>query len=220
MANFELDHLVIFVSPDGPEAKAVEAAGLQGFGGVTRHGDLGSASTAFFFYNLTYLELLWLTDEEAARRNFEPLSMNTIPRTHWRETGAVPFGLMLRRQAGDGDSPVPFTTRNLEVNGHYVHFNGTTLTEPNYGVVPEPMSFRGFRANIEDVEHPLGVKNLTSVTIDLPTADRSPIAHFVVEGGIVNYVTASQPNLTLTFDNGSQGRTVDLNPILPLLLRC
>lgn len=219
MSNLELDHLVIFVSPDGPEAKAVEAAGLQGFGGVTRHGDLGSASTAFFFSNLTYLELLWLTDEEAARRNFEPLSMNSIPRTHWRETGAVPFGLMLRRHAGDGDSPVPFATKNLEVNGHNVHFNGANISEPNYGVVPEPMSFRGFRANIEDLPHPLGVKNLTEVTIALPTAERSAIAQLVESAGIVKFVTASQPNLTLIFDNGPQGKTVDLNLTLPLKLR-
>ena len=43
----ELDHLVIFVSAEAPEAKTLEALGLQGFGGNTHYGDLGTASTSF-----------------------------------------------------------------------------------------------------------------------------------------------------------------------------
>ena len=83
----ELDHIVIF-GVDAPEAQALEALGLTGFGGTTRHGDLGTASTSFFFEN-AYLELLWVSDEAAARKAL-PLDFGL--RMTWRESGIVPFG--------------------------------------------------------------------------------------------------------------------------------
>ncbi len=224
MTNFkfdlELDHVVVFTSIDAPEAKALEALGLQGFGGVTRHGDLGSASTSFFFSNLVYLELLWIHDEEAARRNFEPLTMNTIPRMHWRESGASPINLMLRRRQPGGTELPPFPVHWVQLpNGASVGFNGEVLAEPCYGVVPEEMSFRGFRANIQDLPHPLGVKELTGVAVTVAGNDRSPIARLLSENGLVTFESGSSPLATLTFDGGAQGKTVDVRPILPIVLK-
>lgn len=130
------------------------------------YGDLGPASTSFFFSNLLYLELLWIHDEEAARQNFEPLTMNTIPRMNWRESGASPINLMLRSRQPDATVPPAFSVHPLQLpGGAFVGFNGETLAEPCYGIVPEEMSFRGFRANIPDLPHPLGVKQLTSVGV-------------------------------------------------------
>ncbi len=216
----ELDHVVVFTSVDAPEAKTLEALGLQGFGGVTRHGDLGSASTSFFFSNLVYLELLWIHDEEAARRNFEPLTMNTIPRMHWRESGASPINLMLRRRQPGGTDPPPFSVHSLQLpDGAFVGFNGEVAAEPCYGVVPEEMSFRGFRANIADLPHPLGVKHLTGVVIAVQANSLSPIARQLEENGLVKFETGSEPLVTLIFDNSAQGKAIDVRPTLPLALK-
>jgi hypothetical protein len=220
MANLELDHVVVFVSPDAPEARAVEAAGLQGFGGATLHEGMGTGSTSFFFAGLNYLELLWVADPAAAARQFEPVSLDVNARTGWRASGAAPFGLMLRRREPGSTGPLPFATHSMPAAwmppGTIVEFNGEAAAEPYYGVVPETLSFRGFRANIEDRPHPLGVKALTAVTLTLTTPDRSAIARRLEADGIVRFKAGEEPRLTLTFDGGGQGKTVDLRPALPI----
>lgn len=220
MFPLELDHLVVFVSVDAPEKARLEEVGLQGYGGVTRHGDLGSASTSFFFANLFYLELLWIDDAQAAHRHFEPLTMNTLPRMAWRESGAAPFNLMLRaRQPGAVVAP-PFPVHALHLpGGARVGFNGETVAEPCYGIVPEDMSYRGFRATIPDLPHPLGVKDLTALAVSVAAPTLSPIARMLTEAGIAHIETGTEPLATLTFDHGAQGRSVDLRPALPLALR-
>ena len=216
----ELDHVVVFASVDAPEAKRLEEIGLQGFGGVTRHGDLGSASTSFFFSNIVYLELLWIHDEEAARRNFEPLTMNTIPRMNWRTTGASPINLMLRRRQPGTTDPPPFVCKQLQLpNGAFVGFNGEVANEPCYGVVPEEMSFRGFRANIQDLPHPLGVKHMTGVAFTVTSTSLTPIAQMLAENGGAAFEFGPEPLATLTFDSGAQGRSVDARPTLPMVLK-
>ena len=218
--NLELDHVVVLTAVNAPEAETLEAIGLQGYGGVTQHGGLGTASTSFFFSNLVYLELLWLHDEEAARRNFEPLTMNAIPRMHWRESGASPINLMLRRRQPGATDPPPFPCQQLQLpNGAFVAFNGEVLAEPCYGLVPEEMSFRGFRANIQDLPHPLGVKNLTGVAVTVSGSELSPIARLLSQNSIAAFEFGAEPLATLTFDNGAQGKSVDVRPTLPLVLR-
>lgn len=223
MAELELDHVVIFSSVDAPEAKAIEAAGLQGFGGVTKHGEMGTASTSFFFSNVRYLELMWLHNLDAARQRLEPLSLNSIARMNWHETGASPFGLMLRRTQAGSTSPSPFPAKQMEADwmppGTFVAFNGDTLTEPYYGLVPEALSFRGFRANIEDVPHPLGVHHLTDVTFHLPTDSRSPIAQLVQASQAASFVTDKEHLAVFTFDAGAQNKTIDLRPTLPVIFQ-
>lgn len=219
---FELDHVVAFVSPEAPEARALEAAGLQGFGGHSVHGGLGTASTSFFFSNLRYLELFWVHDPTLAAQKLEPLGLNIAARVNWRASRAMPFGLMLRRAQKDAVDAFPFPTRPMPAEwmppGTVVDFNGEATSEPYYGVVPEALSFRGFRANIPDLPHPLGVRHLTGVRFSGPSGDLSSIARALVEAELVSFVAAEAPLLTLTFDAGAQGRLVDLQPTLPIVL--
>lgn len=220
MNAFELDHIVIFTSVGAPEKSTLEAFGLQGFGGVTQHGDFGSASTSFFFANLLYLELLWVHDDEAARRNYEPLTMNALPRMRWRTSGATPINLMLRSREPGAAPPPAFPVHYLNFpNGVSVGFNGETLAEPCYGLVPENMSFRGFRANIPDLAHPAGVRDLTQVAVTVAAPTLSPIAQLLSEQGLVAFELGAEPLATLTFDHGRQGRQADLRPVLPLVFQ-
>lgn len=224
MTDIELDHVVIFASPGAPEAAAVEAAGLQGFGGTTLHGPMGTGSTSFFFTSVHYLELLWVTDPATAARKFGPLSLDLNGRTAWRTSGASPFGLMLRRRQAGSTEPPPFAGHKMEAEwmppGTFVHFNGEAAAEPYYGLVPETLSYRGFRANIEDRVHPLGVKSLTGVVVTVTTPERSSAARLVEAGGFVRFETGPEPLLRLVFDAGAQSRSVDLRPSLPIVLDC
>ncbi|MCB0137789.1 MAG: hypothetical protein KDD75_21980, partial [Caldilineaceae bacterium] len=102
--------------------------------------------------------------------------------------------------------------------GAFVGFNGETLAEPCYGVVPEAMSFRGFRANIADLPHPLGIRDLTGVTVTVAAPSLSPIAQLLADGGIASFELGAEPLATLRFDHGAQGRRIDLRPTLPLVL--
>jgi hypothetical protein len=218
--SLELDHVVIFVAADAPEAKTLAALGLQGFGGTTRHGDLGTASTAFFFENV-YLELLWAHDEGQANQTFAPVGLDVGRRMRWPETAAAPFGLTLRHPLGS-TGPIPFSTRQLRASWMpgevFIDFSADNNAEPVYNVVPPELSYLAFKANIPDYPHPLDVKRVTGVTITLQGHDLSPAGRLLAEHGLVTFVTGSGPLLALTFDNGAQGKSADTRPALPLVL--
>jgi hypothetical protein len=218
----ELDHVVLFAAVDAPEAQTLEALGLTGFGGTTRHGDLGTASTSFFFEN-TYLELLWVQDAAAAARTFLPLDFDLQARINWRTTGAVPFGIMLRRTAGATKS-IPFPTRPLKAGWMpgdvEIHFAAGNLAEPYYGVVPPDLAYPGFQSTIPALPHKLGVKRLTGIKFSLPTAEYSLPATLLAASGTASFEMGAAPHLDLEFDGGAQGRVVDAADVLPLRLVC
>ena len=218
----ELDHVVMFAGVDAPEAQTLEALGLTGFGGTTLHGDLGTASTSFFFEN-TYLELLWVHDPAAAARTFLPLDFDLQARTTWRTTGAVPFGIMLRRRAG-ATEPIPFPTRQLKaawMPGEVViHFAAGNLGEPYYGVVPPDLAYPAFQPTIPPLRHKLGVKQLTGIKFTLPAGEYSLLAALLEANGVADFVVGAAPYLALEFDGGAQGQVVDAGDVLPLRLVC
>lgn len=92
----DLDHLFLFISPEGPEPAALHALGLrESF--RRAHPGQGTANLCYCFDN-AYLELLWLSDETEAR---SPGVARTglAERAGWRNNGACPFGLALRGEA-------------------------------------------------------------------------------------------------------------------------
>lgn len=218
----ELDHVVMFAGVDAPEAQTLETLGLTGFGGTTLHGDLGTASTSFFFEN-TYLELLWVNDAPAAARTFLPLDFDLEARSNWRTTGAVPFGIMLRRRAG-ATEPIPFPTRPLKAawmpGDVEIHFAAGNLGEPYYGVVPPDLAYPAFHSTIPALRHKLGVKRLTGIKFTLATGEYSLPAALLEANGVAGFVTGAAPCLELEFDGGAQGRVVDASDVLPLRLTC
>src|SRR5437867_2761000 len=102
----ELDHLFICASIGAPEADRLVAFGLTE-GTPNVHPGQGTANRRFFFHN-AMLELIWVEDEAEARR--EPAARLRIPeRGRYRETGASPVGLCLRR-APEAAGALPFET--------------------------------------------------------------------------------------------------------------
>jgi len=45
-------------------------------------------------------------------------------------------------------------------------------------------------------------------------------ARLLNQNGLVTIEPGTEPLLTLTFDGGAQGRTVDVCPALPMVLKC
>lgn len=103
--GLELDHIFILVEPEGPEAGRLKALGLvENY--RRDHPGQGTSNICYCFDN-AFLELLWLTDEAEARA---PAIARTqlAERARWRENGASPFGIALRRV--DSDTALPFPT--------------------------------------------------------------------------------------------------------------
>ena len=220
----ELDHLVIFTAADAPEAKHLEALGVQGFGGTTQHGDLGTASTSFFFSN-TYLELFWVQDAKALEPNLGGLGHDPRDRMNWRTTGASPFSITTRwrNDAKDASRSLPCPATSLPASWMpgdiAIRFMSLSAAEPVCGVIPDPLQFLSWQQNIPEQHHPLGVKTLTGIHITVVAPALSPLAEALNQAGIVTIECGAEPLMMLTFDNNAQGKTVDVRPILPLVLK-
>ena len=101
----ELDHLFVFIAPNGPEPKRLESLGFE-INARRSHPGQGTRNICYVFDN-AYLELLWLVNEAEAR---SPAVARTqlAERAHWRQNAASPLGIALR---GFGpQAPLPFET--------------------------------------------------------------------------------------------------------------
>lgn len=98
----EIDHVFLFIEPDGPEIDALQRLG---FVETYRraHPGQGTANVCFAFDNL-YLELLWLTSETEARS--EPTARTRLwERSQWRRLGTCPFGIAVRGDLASAGVP-------------------------------------------------------------------------------------------------------------------
>jgi hypothetical protein len=223
---FELDHISILTRVDAPEAALLENLGLVRFGGVSQHEGLGTASTSFFFEN-AYLELLWAHDGELAQKHFSVVHYDLDARARWQDTLASPFGIMLRRSSlfaeggpqGGGAMP-PFPTEPFQFNQQPVDFSAQNSAEPACGFLPAALSYPSFKHTITNRAHPLGVKEITRVTINIyDEFQPSPLARWLTENQIAIIQPAAFANLEIEFDHGAQGESINLRPDLPLVLK-
>jgi hypothetical protein len=101
--RLEIDHLFVFIEPDGPEIEALRRLGLVETYRRAHPGQ-GTANVCFAFDNL-YLELLWLTSEAEARSG--PIARTRLwERSQWRSLGTCPFGIAVRGDLAGAGVPV------------------------------------------------------------------------------------------------------------------
>ncbi|THF70941.1 hypothetical protein E7T06_05125 [Deinococcus sp. Arct2-2] len=89
-----IDHVSMFIEPDGPEIARMEAAGLVETYRRSHPGQ-GTRNVCYCFDNL-FLELLWV-DEPDAARSATIARTRLYERSLWRTNGACPFGIAWRR---------------------------------------------------------------------------------------------------------------------------
>jgi hypothetical protein len=233
----ERDHVFVWISKNAEEVVLLERLGLTTDHHIYRHTGQGTASMSFQFEN-AYLEMIWVEDEEAAaKKDAEEGSggAHFIERFRWKQSGASPFGVGLRRRAG-ASGALPFATRKyrapwMEPNTFIdVALSASNIREPMYFVVPEYMALPspeklnalmqakpGVKALFT---HSLGVHKLTDVKVTVSgVASPSATASLLSKNGVAKIESGEAPGLELVFDGGSQGKSINVRPALPITLR-
>jgi Glyoxalase-like domain len=212
----ELDHVFICTAPGAPAAEELVRLGLRE-GPPNTHPGQGTANRRFFFAN-AMLELLWVSNEADAKG---PNTRRTLLWERWsgRERSASPFGICLRPMDAQ-DVPPPFP--GWEYRPAYLP--DSMSIHIGEGGILEPMWFylrfmrRGHREQ-QFIEHAIGVREITSITLTTPVSMRSRVAQMIVESGILGTQFGARSLIEIEFDHSRQGQSVDLRPHLPLALR-
>jgi hypothetical protein len=223
----ELDHVFIVVQPGAAaEVAALQSAGLIVASRVAKHAGQGTASRAVLFENV-YLELIWVDSSVAIDAEHASAAQWFRDAAAWRTSGHSPFGLGLRRLAGDTAAlPVPVIRESAEWLEPGTAYE--LLRQPSdsfaadFFVVPAKRSLPDWIASVQErspqlLRHPGGGHKITRVRVQGP-AKQHPSAFRVLRPKPVEMVRAAKPLLELELDNGVQGRRVDLRPALPLVV--
>jgi hypothetical protein len=230
----ERDHIFIWVAAGAPEAAVLQKMGLYTDGKVNKHVGQGTSSIVFIFEN-AYLELIWVDDPEIARRRSQDMGTDLLARVDWRQTGASPFGVGLHQRAA-GNSDLPFNTRKYWAEWMKpdtfisIAESSANLKEPFYFVVPDYIAVPSaeqlkllldsqpeYRKNFT---HALGVRRLTGIQITSQQVGKfSETASMLSKNRVVVIKRRKSSQAELTFDDGAQGKVLDVRPTLPLILK-
>lgn len=224
----ELDHVFIVVTPGAvAEIAALRAAGLTvAADSPNRHDGQGTASIAAYFEN-AYLELIWVDSTVSVSANQARTAEWFRNAAAWRTNRHSPFGIGLRRVAGDTAAlPVPVELETSEWLGPGAAYEllrqpGDSLAA-DFFVVPAAVAVPRWVARARQREpelwqHAGGGREITTVRIHgLPV--HQPIALRVLHPSRIETRNASSPLLELVIDDRARGQRVDLRPTLPLVI--
>jgi Glyoxalase-like domain len=214
--RIELDHLFVCTKPGAPEAEKLVQLGLHE-GPPNQHSGQGTACRRFAFAN-AMIELVWVSD---AREAQSQSARRTLLWERWsgREGYASPFGICLR----------PFDPQDTQPPFPSWEYRPAYLPNPlfmNIGEagVEEPMwIYMNFmrRDHREQwfIEHTIGIREITGLTLTTPVPLRSPVAQRIVENGILSTRTGATPLLEIEFDGNRRKERVDFRPHLPFVFK-
>jgi hypothetical protein len=214
--RIELDHLFVCTSPGAPEAEKLVQFGLRE-GPPNQHPGQGTANRRFAFAN-AMLELLWVNDAGEAQ---SPSTKCTLLWERWsgRNESSSPFGICLR-PVDSQDAGPPFPAWQYR---------------PSY--LPDPLCLHVGEAGVEEpmwvylsfmrraqrekwfTEHPLGIREITGLTLTTPLPLRSNASLTIVESGILATRTGATSLLEIEFDGEPRKQQVDFRPDLPIVFR-
>ncbi|MEG4005571.1 VOC family protein [Microcoleus sp. Pol11C1] len=224
----EIDHLFIFVTEGRAAVSFLQDFGLYCSERVVRRVEQGTISTIFFFEN-TYLELIWIEDEKAAQQHTARTGIDVLARARWPQTGASPFGIGLR-SLPEMTTQIPGSRKHWAEWMHpdtFIKFspqNIANAAEPICLAIPNDIALttwldRSCERHQQLITHPLGVKKLTSVKIAVDRdKELSEAVSLLDRNGVVAIERGTSPLLELTFDGGIKGKIVDARPTLPMRL--
>ena len=221
--DLAVDHFYILVSKKAPEAVSLQQIGLNIDPDTSVHTGQGTASVSFLFYNF-YLELIWIDNSEELGKALPNLKQKFDA----SKSGGSPFGIGLHRVNPDMNS-LPFPTYSYFAEwmkpgttielAHIIHPN-----EPEIFVVPPYMAWneqiKVAPQLLGRINHDLGLKNLSGIRIigpGLPTI--SDAITTLKDQNLVKFKSGDSHLVELIFDHGLNGKTVDVRPSLPLILR-
>ena len=214
--RIELDHLFVCTSPGASEAERLVQFGLHE-GPPNQHPGQGTACRRFAFAN-AMIELIWVSDAmEAQGQSARHTSL--WERWSGREGNASPFGICLR-PVDSQDSKPPFPSWE---------YRPAYLPDPlfmNIGEagVEEPMwVYMSFMQRVHReqwfTEHPIGIREITGLTLTTPVPLRSPVAQRILENEILSTRTGATSLLEIEFDGSRRKERVDFRPHLPFIFQ-
>lgn len=214
--SVELDHLFLCTDPGAPAAEDLVRFGLRE-GSPNHHPGQGTACRRFAFSN-AMLELIWVCDEGEAQ-NERTRRTQLWERWSGRESEASPFGICLRpADPAKAEPPFPaWRYRPTYLSDPLVmHIAESDLQEPTW-------VFMGFLRRIDReqwfVEHPIGVREITGVTLTTPVALRSTASQVAIENAILRIREGTKHLLEIEFDGNRRNEIADFRPHLPLVFR-
>jgi hypothetical protein len=229
----KFDHLWLVVSPGAPERKALEEAGFNISPEINHHDGQGTSSITVEFFN-SYLELIWVDETVSIAPGGEKGVGKFRQRMLWRQSGWSPFGVGLHRTGTENEAlPLPVWTiaPTWLQKGTAIEMltprddakSPSFFTIPEYLAVNELANWKSAHHNSKSAKkfsHQIGVERITGIRFISPQG-YEPIEAFTYlqNLGIIALDKSDEWAAELTFDNGRKGKTKDLRPNLPLLLR-
>ncbi len=217
---FELDHIFIFTQKEAPEAEALIDLGLEE-GPRNIHPGQGTSNRRFFFEQ-TFLELLWVYDE-AEVQSAMIASTRLWERSRSQETGFSPFGLCVRPTiealAQQENLLIPET---WGYKPPYLPPRTQIDVAQNDAYPAEPMLFQTpfGRKSARETQHPLGMRDITKVTLHSPIIGQySAAMKALLKMNWLTIEAADTFHLTIEFDGGKQQRVKHFSPDLPLTIK-
>jgi hypothetical protein len=212
--RIELDHLFVCTSPGAPEGEKFVQFGLHE-GPPNQHPGQGTANRRFAFTN-AMIELFWVSDASEAQSQS---ARRTLLWERWsgREHNASPFGVCLR-PVDPQDTGLPFPA--WEYRPAYLpdplvmHIGDVGIEEPMWVY----LSFMR-RAQREQwfIEHAIGIREITGLTLTTPVPLRSNVSQKIVESGILATRTGATSLLEIEFDGNRRKEQMDFRPHLPFV---
>jgi hypothetical protein len=214
--HVELDHLFVCSSPGAPEAEELLRLGLKE-GPANQHRGQGTANRRFPFAG-TMIELLWVSDATEARNE---CTRRTLLWERWsdRERGTSPFGFCVRPVHSPITQP-PFPAWEYRPpylpDSQCIHVAETGVEEPMW-------IYMNFMRRLDRekffLEHPLGIRKITALTLTTPDPLRSFASQSMIEQKIVTPRAGEKHLLEIEFDANRRSQMADFRPRLPLLFR-
>ena len=212
--RIELDHLFVCTAPGAPEAEKFVQFGLHE-GPPNQHPGQGTANRRFAFAN-AMIELFWVSDASEAQSQS---ASRTLLWERWsgRAHNASPFGICLR-PVDPQDTGLPFPA--WEYRPAYLpdplvmHIGDVGIEEPMWVY----LSFMR-RAQREQwfIEHPIGIREITGLTLTTPVPLRSNVSQKIIESGILATRTGATSLLEIEFDGNWRKEQMDFRPHLPFI---
>ena len=212
--RIELDHVFVCTAPGAPEAEKFVQFGLHE-GPPNQHPGQGTANRRFAFAN-AMIELLWVSD---AREAQSQSTRRTLLWERWsgREDNASPFGICLRPvDSQDTGPPFPaWEHRPAYLSDPlFMHIGEVGIEEPMW-------VYLGFMRRVHReqrfIEHPLGIREITGLTLTTPVPLRSNVSQKIVENGILATRTGTTSLLEIEFDGNRRKEQMDFRPHLPFV---
>ena len=198
----------------------------------TKNSAHGTVSTLIVFENV-YLEVFWFDETSHVAQSEIETEFNFLARVNWLETGASPFGFGLSYSTTNHDHLVPATaeairTDEAPISEQLLQLFPSNLAnpeEPICFVVPDYVAIQNRLNRVseiaEQIMHPnLGMRKLTHVKLRVfsDLVITPPLLGLAAQK-LLDIEYKKHPLLELTFDDGNQGRFVDLRPLIPIVLR-